>query len=735
MRSRSASPRTGFGGLAFLAVTVLVAAGVSAASPALAAPVSRQCSAMSFTWTGNGNGSSWGDPMNWSPPTRAPGSCPGVDDSVDIPIEANITGAPSASFNDFTIESGAGSDGTLTGGPLTVTNHFEWDGSSLEVTVNLPAGSTGTIAGHKNIESLGGPGLGIPGRLNVSGVLTLANVSGDGGELALGASVGQGTIDVQRGGELVAVGQNSVDGLSCCSGSDVPTVRNLGAIDVTTGRLTIGGALFYQLGQLDVASHALLDADGPTTLGNRSGYTGSGRMLLDLAATPTTLAGTLSLGKGFDLDLGPQACLQGSGTITGPGSFDFTGGYIAAALTIDRGAFMHVTGPDGKDLRDFGCGTTDGTIVNKGKILVDQGALSLGAAGTISTDAGATFAIAPGATVTTDSCCGTKKLLVSNGVLQVTSPPKGVRSGSPATLNFVPLAASGTINVADGQELLISGAPTSFATGAAITGTGGKTVIEAPLSVGKLLSIGSKSELDLAENGSLAGAVSIAGAGALRWTGGSISGAVSVAKTVPVTISGTVDHAVVNRPDGAASVLTTLGAVTFRPGTAKAVDSVEIGGPDSWVSAGTLKVARYSSISTGGGSSSGPSLDNAGTMTVAAGRGQTTIELSEFLNAGKLNLASGKLEVDGAYQQAATGTLAVTFSGTSPGTGFGQLKVSGSVTLAGSLDVSTKKFAPHHGASFPVMAYESRTGKFSKLAGKPAYRLSYHVTSMDVVFR
>ena len=208
-------------------------------------------------------------------------------------------------------------------------------------------------------------------------------------------------------------------------------------------------------------------------------------MLLDLSAVPTTLGGTLSLGTGFHLDLGPQACLDGTGTITGAGSFDFTGGNLAATLTIAPGALMHVTGANGKDLSAFSCGTHDGKITNNGKILVDhKGPLSLGQAGTITTSSAGTFAIAPGATVTTDSCCGTKKLLVNNGTLQVTAPPTGVESGTPATLLFAPLANAGTISVANGQKLVINSGPTAFATGTSVTGAGGTTIIQAPTTTG-----------------------------------------------------------------------------------------------------------------------------------------------------------------------------------------------------------------------------------------------------------
>jgi fibronectin-binding autotransporter adhesin len=709
------------------AIGMFVAAGASAL-PAAAL----SCSGTLFTWTGNGDGSSWGDPSNWSP-SGIPGSC--AADSVDIPIEANITGAPAATLQNFTIDATAGSDGTLTGGPLTVTGQFEWDGSSLETTIDLPAGAAGTIAGPANSKGLGGAGLGIPGTINVSGSLALDAASSSGGEIWLGAGIGQGVIDVMPGGTLTATGENDLVGASCCGSTGNPTLTNNGTIDVTSGRLLTDGVEFDQLGQVQAAAGALLDADAPTQLGDATSYTGGGEMLLDLAASPTTLGGTLALGAGFHLDLGPQACLQGTGTITGEGSFDFTGGYLAAALTIAPGALMHVTGAGTKDLRDFSCGTADGVITNNGKILVGQGTLSLGAAGTITTGTGATFAVAPGATVTTDTCCGTKKLLINHGTLAVTAPPSGVASGTPATIGPAPLDNTGTISVAKSQKLVLNDAPATFATGTSLIGAGGTTVVQEPVTASGTVTVGTGAALDLDQGGSLDGIVSFAGSGALQWTGGAVSGKVVVPSTVAVKVSGAVQHSVVNQPNGKASVLTTNGPVSVAAGTAKTADSIEVGEGDQWVSAGTLKLGKDTDIGSSSCCGPTPGLKNTGTMTVATGGGQDAMTTG-LLNDGTLNLASGILAVTtGSYQQGTSGTLAVTFAGTSPGTGFGQLDVSGAVTLAGQLAVGTSGgFTPPSGQPLEVLAYGSRSGKFGKLAGSPAFTVSYHATGMDVVF-
>jgi hypothetical protein len=717
--------------IGILALSAGCAIGTFAAGPASAAPVTaHSCSGTSFTWTGHGDGTSWGDASNWNP-SSVPGTC----DSVGIPIEANITGAPAVSLDNFTIDASAGSDGTLTGGPLTVTGHFEWDGGSLAATVNLPAGSTGTIAGPANIKGLGSGGAGLPGALNVSGSLTLDDASGSNGNIGLGAGGSQGVITVEHGGTLTATGENDVDGTTCCSGTELPTLVNDGTIDVTGGQLFTEGVVFGQAGHVTVATGALLDADSPVQFGTSTSYSGAGELLLDTASSPDPLDGTLSLGKGFDLDLGPQACLDGTGTITGKGGFDFTGGELTAALTIAAGATMDVTGSGGQNLNDRDCGTANGTITNNGKILVQGSTLSFGASGTITTSKGATFAIAPGATLTTDSCCGTKKLLINDGTLEVTARPSGVPKGTPATIFPVPFSNSGTINVAKDQELVLEDAPTTFSSGTSVTGAGGTTVIQAPVAASGTLTIGPKATLDLDQNGSVNGNVSLAGSGTLAWTGGSMSGTVGVASTVPAHISGAAGHSVVNQPNGKTSVLTTHGLVSIAAGTAKTADLVEVGEGDQWVSAGTLTLPKDASIGATSCCGPTPGLKNTGTMTLATGGGRDAMTTG-LDNTGTLKLASGTLAIDvGSFQQAASGTLAVTFAGTSPGTGFGRLDVSDKATLAGKLLIGTSGgFTPPKGTPFEALGYASHTGKFGTLGGTPPYSVAYHATGMDVLF-
>ncbi|MGH3428045.1 MAG: DUF2341 domain-containing protein, partial [Mycobacteriales bacterium] len=72
----------------------------------------------------------------------------------------------------------------------------------------------------------------------------------------------------------------------------------------------------------------------------------------------------------------------------------------------------------------------------------------------------------------------------------------------------------------------------------------------------------------------------------------------------------------------------------------------------------------------------------------------------------------------GTYPQGSSGTLRTTLGGLTAGTGFGQLKVGGGATLAGTLAVNLASgYVPNVGDSFRVLTFGSRTGTFSTMTG------------------
>jgi hypothetical protein len=159
------------------------------------------------------------------------------------------------------------------------------------------------------------------------------------------------------------------------------------------------------------------------------------------------------------------------------------------------------------------------------------------------------------------------------------------------------------------------------------------------------------------------------------------------------------------------------GATTFGAGTAFTVaagtatfngvtslDTLAVQGGSVVVQSGTLTLTGLSGVTiapggllTGNGTLTAVNVSNNG--TVAPGN------------------SPGALTINGNYFQDAGGTLAVEVGGTTPGSGYDRLTVTGSATLGGTLSVSYYGgFAPSTGNTFDVLTYGSRSGYFAALA-------------------
>src|SRR5438874_6736589 len=77
----------------------------------------------------------------------------------------------------------------------------------------------------------------------------------------------------------------------------------------------------------------------------------------------------------------------------------------------------------------------------------------------------------------------------------------------------------------------------------------------------------------------------------------------------------------------------------------------------------------------------GNKVTNTGTLTKLTGSTNPAYVYVAFTNTGTVRVRRGVLSVGGDYHQTATGTLAVPMRGTTPGTNFGQLQISGTAIL------------------------------------------------------
>ena len=96
-----------------------------------------------------------------------------------------------------------------------------------------------------------------------------------------------------------------------------------------------------------------------------------------------------------------------------------------------------------------------------------------------------------------------------------------------------------------------------------------------------------------------------------------------------------------------------------------------------------------------------PSLDGASFTTTG-----------DFSNTGSLTIGAGStLTVNGNYTQGSSASLTIGIGGAASGNEYGQLAITGSATLAGSVNASTASgFTPAAGDSFPIVTYASETG-------------------------
>jgi len=156
---------------------------------------------------------------------------------------------------------------------------------------------------------------------------------------------------------------------------------------------------------------------------------------------------------------------------------------------------------------------------------------------------------------------------------------------------------------------------------------------------------------------------------------------------IPFTNNGTVSIVAGNLNflqgiDNGENAVINLGDGTLNPG-----DTLDLASDDSLIGSGTLAANLVSS------------------GTVSPGN------------------SAGSITVQGDYTQSADGILEIELGGTGAGTEYDQLIVTGTATMAGTLNVSLiNGFIPQVGDSFTILPYGTRSGGFSTLNLPEGYR-------------
>ena len=372
------------------------------------------CNGTSYTWTGKAFSSIWTVPKNWSP-QGVPGTC--AQDSASIgptPDAAppNLTVPASTTLQDLTLSTPGGQGSiALTGGSLTVTD-FNWSGIG---TISTPITASGAVNISDNYPKLIVTPNDSKINLNLAGTTT---VSGTGLEL-------NGTNIVNTGKFSLLPGALISDQV-CCDSPD--KFDNQGTVKVPRqllggGKATISGVAFKDeaSGVVTIDSGTTLELQiAPSDLASGVNFGGGGTFLIDNNAD-VRLAGAVRLAENTTFQLGldqnnSPGTLTGKGTLSGNGSFSWTGGTLAADLTVGSPVKTSITGNAPKDL-DAGFGPRTGLLTVGGPTTLSGTALALnGTAKIVNTG---TFTPRAGSAISAFSCCASPGQFVNSGKLIV----------------------------------------------------------------------------------------------------------------------------------------------------------------------------------------------------------------------------------------------------------------------------------------------------------------------------
>ncbi len=151
--------------------------------------------------------------------------------------------------------------------------------------------------------------------------------------------------------------------------------------------------------------------------------------------------------------------------------------------------------------------------------------------------------------------------------------------------------------------------------------------------------------------------------------------------------------------------------------------------PDGFSNAGTVAVGAGSAFTaagnytqTAGATAVDGTLTANSTVTISGGvlSGAGTVN-GDVVNAALVSPGDspGTLTINGNYTQTAAGALNVEISGPDPGTGYDQLAISGTATLAGAFNiVMVKNSVPDYGTRFHVLTFAGHGGDFDVYNGQ-----------------
>jgi hypothetical protein len=537
---------------------------------------------------------------------------PGNGDSVTIQQPsagdcfAHVVSVPTVSLVDFTLLQNPNLCTTsITGGDITVTGAFDWNGGELATPTTVA--STGTISGSNGEHNT------LASDLDVTGTLALTGLSG-GGALTINAGT---TTTIETGGSLQSSGANTITGSACCT--TPAKIHNLGTISVNGGSFTISAAQLDQWATVATTSAGtLVTGGGVVTTDSAGNYTGNGSWQVQRGSN-AHMIGTQTLGHTFVLDYGgltsvSSSTLSGSPTFAGTGTLSWTGGVIEAAVTISHGTRLAVAGAhdggarrvlSGVDLSGGGSGVPV-TFTNHGTMTVtNSAAITTSSQARLVNASDGVLDFAPGTALSAAGCCTSPDRLTNSGTVAVLAT-----AGSGVAITGTSYRSSGATAIASGHSLTITGGAPNTLTGGQVSG-GGTFAIAGPTALSGTVSVAAHTRLALNAHGSLDGNGTAAGAGLFSWTGGALSGRPVFSTGGGITVSGTDTKSVANVGGGGTPSLVRFTVpTTFAAGTSHVHNAVGLGS-SRLVLAARSSVGRFTEFDDG-------TLENDNAMSIGA---------------------------------------------------------------------------------------------------------------------
>jgi autotransporter-associated beta strand protein len=633
--------------------------------------------------------------------------------------------------------SGSGSIAKSGSGTLTLTGTNTYSGSTTISAGTLNANATAAIGDGSATNTLVFAG----GTLQAAGTITspstravtlssTGTIDTNGNAVSIaGVISGSGAIAKSGAGTLTLTGNNTYSGSTTISAGTLNANASAAIGDGSaTNTLVFSGGTLQAGGTITspstravtLSSTGTIDTNGNNVsiagvISGSNGLTKSGAGTLTLTGT-NTYSGATTISAGTVSANSSAALGDGSATNT----LVFAGGTLQAGGAITSPATRGVT------LSSAGTINTNGNNVSIAGVISGANGLTKSGAGTLTltgtnTYSGSTTISAGTLNANSSSALGdesaTNTLVFAGGTLQA-----GGTITSPSTRG-VTLSSTGTIDT-NGNNVSIAGA-ISGANGLTKNGAGTLTLTGTNTYSGATtISVGTVNANSSAALGD-GSATNTLGLGA--GTTLQASGTITSPSTRSVTLfpSGTVTIDTNGNSVSIAGVIGGFDGLTKSGSGTLTLSANNTYSGTTTVSAGTLTVngsQGSSAVSLNGGTLNGTGTTGAITSTASGGTLQPGTPPG-ILSSGNVNLSSG------------SPTFSVALNGTTAGSGYSQLNVTGTVNLTGATLSGSLGYTPTNGDSYTIINNDSTdavTGTFAGLPegtglviGGKSFRISY----------